>query len=1200
MPTALDRFWELVWGALNLDPEAFEAVNTLPSGTTVAILVVLLAGLSQTLGQCVVLFVNRIKPFRFVLSVAIAAVLFAASYGGWALSTWLVANLLLAERLAFADVAATLALSYAPQLLGVAVGLPYLGVPIGILLSLWTLLGTITALKVISSLGTWWAFACGGAGWLVLQLLQRTVGRPIAAFGRWLTDWAAGTQLVTDPRELEQLVLAGPPMPSDLDRAVEFVRAQQRSKPLRFDPWKLFLVLAVTVFALTLLLSPSSQTWLASTYNALDRTVKLAIDLGTIFILGLLVSILLTPLEALTWWAGWYGREPLKSGTAVEKPSPRTDIARYVLYLDGINQGTYEYLPEVERLLDDLTEALPSNVLLVKGIISYSVTNRPIGEGSLFSLWWRVVESLTQRNPANPIGFVVNARNIVAVAVSADPRYGPIQNQGVAQVLFESLLRYGYPIGSRTPITLIGYSGGGQMSMGAVSFLKQATQAPIEVISLAGVISGNTGAMTVERLYHLAGEKDFVEKLGAAIFPGRWPLAFLSNWNRAKRRGRIAFVSLGEVGHNGETGPMGTRAKLADDRTHLEQTIAIVTGILLKDWTRSGLNPDDFRTVSNYERYCQAAFNRPDFHPVNVAVPGDRYRTIAPWVGRLILPDRDRRLSGGGVWLEVHCAPPEFAYLVGRTIALHWREEDETVRSYVQRVTETVRFIDRTRVSQRQGNVHPTRLDGWTAVGPLESLAGSHPDDDVLVGLSEAIVVEETDGEVRLKIDRDPVRVSGRYYGLVQFVESGESSSGDRVMVRHYNRDSGTFDGVEEVVCVPAVVDDRRGVFPSSNRGLDCSRVNEDGWYIYGAPEVTGTFVVTAIAPRRLFALPGDRVVSGEDATLEFIDREYWQDASELKGRVRTVNLLPTEKALTWQEGDRALVMHLYGGIGGKTPDFAPMGIYFGHFAYGVAQVVREPLTDELRFDIEYHQIYTHNPDGLIAGRVAWNCYAGDRQWGWLGCRPICDTLVKFPALTEDYDFDGMRFSPFDRLVRELDVMGARYRIGDGTGNTFVSAVNSCVQDSSQALYVALERTVAEIKLNPNIVKWLRDRPESPQTQRFCQLATFVATLETELAPLGKVRPDWKYGRSSLGQYPEETPLKSLANVLASWRTLLPRLAHDRMALIFLQLGASLRVQQSFQVGGFDPDIEPLAPTDFQHRIPKLIEPEGLFKTGDR
>ena len=66
-----------------LHSETFELINNLPLGLFASILVVLLAGLSQTFGQSVMLFVNRVRPLRFVLSIAIAAVLFVFSYNFW-------------------------------------------------------------------------------------------------------------------------------------------------------------------------------------------------------------------------------------------------------------------------------------------------------------------------------------------------------------------------------------------------------------------------------------------------------------------------------------------------------------------------------------------------------------------------------------------------------------------------------------------------------------------------------------------------------------------------------------------------------------------------------------------------------------------------------------------------------------------------------------------------------------------------------------------------------------------------------------------------------------------------------------------------------------------------------------------------------------------------------------------------------------
>ncbi|MEB3279978.1 MAG: peptidase [Lyngbya sp.] len=1205
METALDQFWFLIWGTLTLNREVFNTINTLSAGNTIALIIVMAAGLSQAIGQCVVLFINRVKPLRFFLSLAIAALLFAFAYFFWAMSVGLVSHFLFGTEITLRQlitVLRTLGLSYAPLLFSFFIGLPYFGIPVFILLSLWSLLAEIVGWQTLTNLGTWEAFVCAGLGWLVFQILQRTVGRPIVLLGRWIQNKVAGTKLVRDSDGLEEIVLAGNPITlSDVSNEVLIeasTSVTRRRSPRKFS-WFKFILLGLIALAIVILLSTDYQTAIAIWYRTLNITVQLIINLIGISFIALFISILLTPLEALGWWAGWYGSEPLQYlGTPVETISPSTKIDRYVMYLDGINQGSYEYLPRVENLLNELAATLPENILIVKGILPYSVTNRPASENAIFGFLWRIIESLLLKNPANPIGLIVNIRNIVAVAISADPRYGPIQNQGLAQVLFNSLVSFGYPVGSQIPVTLIGYSGGGQMSMGAVSFLKQTLNAPLEVISLAGVISGNTGAMQVEQLYHLVGYQDHIEKLGPIMFPGRWPLWFLSNWNCAKRRGKIALISLGPVGHNGPGGPMAVEGILADGRTHLQQTVDILTEILLKDREKTDLYPQEFQRISNYERYQTALFNQPSYYPVNQSINREYYQPVGSWIGRLILPPAAERQKVKGVWLEIYHADRLHQHRIGQIVNLRWNNETR-VQTYVKLVTQDVNFIDQAYLSQRQGNIHPERINGWQKVDPLESLAGALPDDRMIVKLPDPVIVEDTGAErPSLYINRDPIQIIGRFYGLVKILQF---RGGDLFTVRHYNRQSQQFNGLEEIVYIPTAIANRNGVFPSSNYELEKSPLNSSGWYIYGAKNTQGMFVVEAIAPRSLFSLKPDRVITGKKSTLNFMNFHAWDNTVENKGHAYTTLLAPhidniNKKSAHWQEGDRALLMHVFGGIGGKNPEFSPLGIYFGHFAFGMAKVIREPLSNELRFQIEYRQIYTHNSSGITSGTLDWTRYMGARQWGWLGCRPICDVLVQFSPLTEDYDFDGLTFSPLNYVMNELEIMAARYRVGDGTGTTFVSAINSCVQDSSQAFYYALKRMMGEIELNPLIIKWLKDNPHHEQTQRFILLVDLVENLKRYITPLKKVRPDWRYNLSTLGSFPIETPGQTLLKIIASWRTLLPRWTCDQVAMIFLQLGASLWLLRSNQVGGNDPSIQPIAPTDFSIFVPPIKKSKKIHR----
>ncbi|NEP84327.1 MAG: hypothetical protein F6K39_43175 [Okeania sp. SIO3B3] len=584
---AFDQFWHLISGALTLNPEVYNQINSLPQGIQVALTVVLIAGLAQAIAQCVVLFINKVKRLRFILSLGISAIIFVFSFGFWAISLWLVSHFIFKIDLELLTVIRTLGLSYAPQMLSFLIGLPYFGIPISVLLTLWSLLAEITGLQEITQLNIWGAFACNILGWIVHQVSQRTIGRPITAFGRWVLNLAAGTELVTDKQELEEIVMAGNQSSSfqiSTDLLPKKIDKRQKQKIKSIIK---YIVVGIIAFSIVILLSPLSQNFFTIWYIALNDTFKLTINLIYISLIALFFSIIFTPLESLTWWSGWYEPPTLRySGSLVEEVPDRQDASIYVLYLDGINQGSYQYLPIVENFLDRLANATPPDVAIIKGIMPYSATNRSLTTDRPLAFLWNILDSIAQRNPNNPIAGIINLRNVAAVAVAADSRYSLIQNQGLAQVLFDSLLHFGYPLGSQKPIALIGYSGGGQMSMGAVPFLKQATGASIEAISLAGVISGNTGAMVVERLYHLVGEKDSVERLGPIMFPGRWPIMFLSNWNRAKRRGKISFISLGSVAHNAETGPMGT-AILPDGRTHLQQTLDIISGILTKSRARS-------------------------------------------------------------------------------------------------------------------------------------------------------------------------------------------------------------------------------------------------------------------------------------------------------------------------------------------------------------------------------------------------------------------------------------------------------------------------------------------------------------------------------------------------------------------------------------------------------------------------------------
>jgi len=1175
--TALDHFWELLGSVLTLNSTAFELVNTLPHGSIVALIVVLAAGLSRAFAQIIVLFTNGVKPVRFVFSLLIGAVLFAFGYIFLVFSTWLITFSPFTAHAPFGTAARILGFSYTPLIFSFLGAMPYFGVPILSLLSLWHLLAMVVGFADVLNVSVWQAFESVALGWITLQTLQRTIGHPLAQFSLWLANEVAGVDLITKRQENLEMV----------QRRLRSLRSSAKSRLLQSSKGakqllSLLSILCITFATAILILAPVCDWWFAW-YKDLTGIVQLVFDLGSISIIALVVAALLAPLEALGWWAGWYGEQINPASLPEVKPQPtpqKKAVTRYVIYLDGVNQSSFKPLPDVEEFLDALTRVLPQDVLLLQGIMPYSVLNQPLTGERPLAFLWRWADQLRLKNSASLFGYLVNIRNIMAVAVAADQRYGPIYNLGIAQVMYKILLEHGYQLGSGVPITLIGFSGGGEMAAGAAQFLKRALNAPIELISLGGVISGRTNVLKLEHLYHLIGDKDFVERLGAIMFPGRWPIFFLSYWNRAKHLGKISLISLGPVGHQLPGGIMDPNRYLPDGRSFLQQTIDLVSRILKGNLLMARQSTAQ---ISNYELYQQASFNHPSYYPLHQSVAPELYQAITTWMGRLILPKPEQRQQVKGALFEVHHADADHLHLVGQVVNLRW-SDDPQVKAYVRAVTKDVHFNAQAEYSSKQGLILPERLNHWRQVEPLESLAGSRPNDDVIVMLHEPVIVEETN----LYISREPVQITGRFYGLVKFLQPVglDVNAPEQFQVVHFHRTSGQFDGVEEIVRLPQPIADTNGVFPSTSHNLEKSPLNSKGWYIYGAKDRDGMFVVQGLAPHALLQLQPDRVIFGKEEVMCYLKKQSWANIAAQKGRVSSVLLCPqqqdTQEAIdAWHEGDRALVVHMYGGIGGKKREPAVKSpIYFGHFAYGIARVVREPLNDELRFDIEYHQVYTHNSNGIIAGTLHWSRYIGDRQFGWLGIRPVADILIKLDAFTGNCDVEGVQKSGLTELCRQLEAMTARYRIGNGKGGTYVEPANNCAQDANQALFASIKQLQTFMQSNPdNLQDWLKHHPE--QAKRFEQLVKLEKALKGKLLPFGKPRRDWNNNEYLLGISLEDHPLSNLLRGLVSWRTMLPRLASDTIVELFLSQGAAMWVLRTNQVGGFDPDIEPVAPTTF-------------------
>lgn len=299
----------------------------------------------------------------------------------------------------------------------------------------------------------------------------------------------------------------------------------------------------------------------------------------------LLISAALAPVETLAWWAGWGGHDRSIQQARQEIASLKSNTTpataeHFVVFLPGIGDVAGEnLLHEEEPFIEYIRQQLPRTVV-IHDVFPYSVINLSLTGERILASFWRWLDRRRQMGKAGLVGFAINLRNLFQVAVSADQRYGPVYNLGMAREILVSLVRHGYQLNQARPITLIGSSGGGQISLGAAPYLATAINAPIRIISLGGVMSGGENIELIERIYHLEGSKDPVPKLGKLLYPARWPFNWQSAWNQQLAAGRYREMIIGPMVHNGPGGYFDADMMLPGGRSHVQQSGAAVVEVI--------------------------------------------------------------------------------------------------------------------------------------------------------------------------------------------------------------------------------------------------------------------------------------------------------------------------------------------------------------------------------------------------------------------------------------------------------------------------------------------------------------------------------------------------------------------------------------------------------------------------------------------
>lgn len=200
------RFWGDVFRgigfALNMSPDVLPIVESYPNTGWIIFCIAVLCGASALLGQSVVLFLNHVRPGRFVISLILNGFILAISFISWGIAIWLLGSLLTPTPPTLGVTLRMVGLATAPFIFGFLGLVPYLGDVIARVLYVWSLLIMVRAVEFTFQLPYLQAVLVVGAGWLLLLLVSNTIGRPVVALRNLVWSRVVGTPQYASVQDL--------------------------------------------------------------------------------------------------------------------------------------------------------------------------------------------------------------------------------------------------------------------------------------------------------------------------------------------------------------------------------------------------------------------------------------------------------------------------------------------------------------------------------------------------------------------------------------------------------------------------------------------------------------------------------------------------------------------------------------------------------------------------------------------------------------------------------------------------------------------------------------------------------------------------------------------------------------------------------------------------------------------------------------
>lgn len=162
-------FWISLRNGLLLNASFYENIRNTPKNRSFALIIVGMATLSHMLGSAVILLINRASFPVLLLALFIDGLSVIVGYYFWTFVVFKFGQWLNPIHPTYQDLLSPIGVAYAPQVLNFLTLIPLLGRAIELILSVWSLLAVIVAVRQGLDLKTRWAALICLVGWIPIQ-----------------------------------------------------------------------------------------------------------------------------------------------------------------------------------------------------------------------------------------------------------------------------------------------------------------------------------------------------------------------------------------------------------------------------------------------------------------------------------------------------------------------------------------------------------------------------------------------------------------------------------------------------------------------------------------------------------------------------------------------------------------------------------------------------------------------------------------------------------------------------------------------------------------------------------------------------------------------------------------------------------------------------------------------------------------------